>query len=95
MGNIEKQQADMQRKLAQFPVEVKQEGLIITGNATKTITNISISNELLESGDKEMIEDLLLTAVNRFIEEASKKEADETKNLMADMLPPGFGDMFK
>lgn len=95
MGNLESQQAEMQKKMIQMPVEITMEGVTITGNAARQVTNISIDEGLLASGDKEMIEDLLLTAINRFIIDASKLEAEETQKMMSDMMPPGFGDLFK
>jgi DNA-binding protein YbaB len=95
MGNLEQQQAEMHKKLVQFPVSVQMNGITISGNASKTVTNIVVSQEVIESGDKEMLEDLLLTAVNRFIEEAVSVESREAQNMMSSMLPPGFGDMFK
>ena len=93
MGNLEKQQAE--KKLSAIVIEVKQEGLTITGNAAKQVTNVMISKELIGSQDMEMIEDLLVTSINRFIEDAQKAEANETQSMMSEMLPPGFGDLFK
>ena len=37
MGNLEKQQAEIQKKLSAIVIEVKQEGLTITGNAAKQV----------------------------------------------------------
>ncbi len=95
MGNLEQQQAEMQKKMLQILVDVKVEGVLIVGNAGRQVTNISLDDTLLANGDKEMLEDMLLTAFNRFIEKASKIEAEETQKAMTDMLPPGFGDLFK
>ncbi len=95
MGNLEKQQAEMQKKLSAIVIEVKLEGVAITGNAAKRVNNVTIDKELIETRDIEMIEDLLLTSINRFIEDAQKAEASETQSLMNEMLPPGFGDLFK
>ena len=95
MGNLENQQAEIQKKLSAIVIEVKQEGLTITGNAAKQVTNVMISKELIGSQDMEMIEDLLVTSINRFIEDAQKAEANETQSMMSEMLPPGFGDLFK
>ncbi|MBL0026736.1 MAG: YbaB/EbfC family nucleoid-associated protein [Saprospiraceae bacterium] len=56
---------------------------------------MNISQELLSGGDSEMLEDLLIAVFNRFIEEATKVEASEAENIMKDMLPPDFSNMFK
>ncbi|MBK8347796.1 MAG: YbaB/EbfC family nucleoid-associated protein [Saprospiraceae bacterium] len=95
MGNLEQQQAEMQKKLAEIPVEIKMDGITITGNATKQITNILLDAELVKGNDKEMLEDLLLAAFNRFMESAVKLEADAAQKLMSELMPPGFEDMFK
>lgn len=95
MGNLEQQQAEMHKKMQQIPVEIKVEGITISGNAARQVTNVALSNELIQANDKEMIEDVLLSAFNRFIEQATIVEANETKNLMSDMLPPGFENLFK
>jgi DNA-binding protein YbaB len=95
MGNLEQQQAEMQQKLLQIPVEIKMEGVIITGNAARQVTNVSVDDSLIVAQNKEMLEDMILEAINRFIEQATIMEAKETKNLMSDMLPPGFENLFK
>ncbi|MBC7886000.1 MAG: YbaB/EbfC family nucleoid-associated protein [Saprospiraceae bacterium] len=95
MGNLEEQQAVMQEKLKQITVEETMEGIKITGNATKQITNISIAKDLTINYDSEMLEDLLLTCFNRYIIKVQKIEAEESQKLMQSILPPGFGDMFK
>jgi nucleoid-associated protein EbfC len=95
MGNMEQQQAEMAKKLQAIPVECKVEGVTITGNAARQVTNVILDPTLLETDDKEMIEDILITAINRFIEVSSKVEGEETQKMMQDLLPPGFGDLFK
>ena len=95
MGNLEEQQAQMKTKLTEVVITEKVEGITITGNATRTIDNISIDEAIFTQGDKEMLEDLLLLCVNRFIEKAQQVEAVESQKMMESMLPPGFGDLFK
>lgn len=95
MGNLEQKQAEMQKKMAQFTIEIEVEGVTITGNAARQVTNITISPEAWAAQDKEMLEDLLLEGMNRFIVDATKKEAEESQKMMSEMLPPGFEDMFK
>jgi len=95
MGNLEEQQAQMKTKLTEVVITEKVEGITITGNATRTIDNISIDEAIFAQGDKEMLEDLLLLCVNRFIDKAQQVEAVESQKMMESMLPPGFGDLFK
>lgn len=92
MSNMQNQQEELQKKLKSLSVDTFYEGVRISGNATKKVTNISIDNELMD--DKEMLEDLLLVTFNKFLAQASQIEANEAQNAMKDMLPPGFENLF-
>ncbi len=94
LGNLEEQQAELRKKLLTIEIVESSEGVTITGNATKEVTNIVIDSSLIMQ-DKEMLEDLLIAAVNRFFAKAVEKEGEETQNMMKDILPPGFDEMFK
>ena len=95
MNNIEQQQAQMKNKLTGIPVTVQNQGIRITGNALRQISNIDIDPTILESGDKEMLEDILLAVFNDFIMSASAIEASEAQQAMSSMLPSGLEDLFK
>lgn len=95
LGNMEERQKEMREKLAQITVEAEAgDGAVkVTANAAREIINISINKEAIDLDDLEQLEDLLLVAVNRVIEKATVKEAEEGQKLMKDMLPPGLGDL--
>jgi len=95
MGNLEEQQNQMKAKLMQVVISETVQGVTISGNATKMVDNIHIDDALIAEGDKEMLEELLLLCVNKFIEKAQEVEAAESQKMMETMLPPGFGDLFK
>jgi len=95
MGDLDGQQKEMQDKLTQFVITESLDGIIVEGNAARRITNISISDDLMTAGDKDQIEDLLVTAVNRFLTQSGEIEGAEAQKMMQNMLPPGFGDLFK
>ena len=87
MGNLMKQAKEMQAKMAKAQEEVKLltdeassgGGLVkICINGKKEITSISIDKEVLKE-DKEVVEDLVLVAVNQAISNISKK-IDDTMN---------------
>ncbi|MFK7932300.1 MAG: YbaB/EbfC family nucleoid-associated protein [Saprospiraceae bacterium] len=99
LGNMEKQQAEMQKKLALIEVSGSSgDGAVhVKANATGQILNIAIDPEKLDWEDKEEVEDLLVIAVNRAIEAAKAKEGEAAQSMMNDMLPGGLGglaDMF-
>jgi len=41
----------------------------------------------------EQVEDLVTVAVNRVLELAAAKEAEESQKLIKSMMPPGMGDL--
>ncbi len=94
LGNLEEQQAELRKKLLAIVITDGVDGIKITGNATKEVTNIEIEANVFTQ-EKEMLEDLLIVAVNKFFAKAVEKEGEETQSLMKDLLPPGFDDIFK
>ena len=64
----------------------------IKANANRVITSIEISEDLLKSGSKEVIQEQLLTALNKALDEAARKGEAEMKAITKDMLPnfPGL-----
>lgn len=94
-GNLEEQQNEMRQKLAEIRVEAEAgNGAIkVTANANREIINVSINKDALDWEDIEQVEDLVTVAVNRALQAAAQKEAEETQKLMQNMLPPGMGDL--
>lgn len=64
----------------------------VTANANKTIISIDISEDFYKKADKEAIEDMLLTAMNKALEEAAQLGEAEMKEITKGMLPnfPGL-----
>lgn len=96
-GDMEAQQKAMRQKLAEFIVESEAgDGAIkVSANANREITNISIDPTFLTNAETEELEDLLLVAINRALNNALEKEAAETQLLLKDMMPPGLDGFFK
>lgn len=62
----------------------------VTATASKRIININISPNLLSDGDTEALEDLLLTAINRALDNATHLHDQEMAKVGDGILPPGF-----
>ncbi len=96
-----KQAADMQKNLAAaqaalagLELEHGAGGGAVTVKVTGdgNITAIRIAPEAVKSGDAEMLEDLVLTAVRGAQDLARETAASEMKKLTAGLsLPPGMG----
>ncbi len=96
-GNMEAQQKELRAKLANIEVEAQAgDGAVkVIANANREIKNIVLNQDMLDMNDIESLEDLLIVAINRALEQAAMREAEETRQSLAQMLPPGLSDMFR
>ncbi len=65
----------------------------VTANANKVIQSVNIGPELLKNADKEELEELLVTAINKAMEQADNVSQSEMAAITQTMLG-GFGNMF-
>lgn len=91
---MQQEMAKIQEELAQKKVEAASGGGMVTveANGQQEILSIKIDPEVINPDDKEMLEDLILSAIN----EASRKAKDLMKSELAKVtgglnLPPGMG----
>ncbi|MCB0707143.1 MAG: YbaB/EbfC family nucleoid-associated protein [Saprospiraceae bacterium] len=91
-GNMEERQAEMKAKLAAVIVEAEAgDGAVrVNANGLRQITNLKIDLEKIDMEDSEQLEDLLLVAINRAIDMAADKEAEEAENMVKGIMPPGL-----
>ncbi|KIA93890.1 hypothetical protein OC25_11580 [Pedobacter kyungheensis] len=73
--------------------EVENGAIKITATANKTVTGVSIDETFLKNADKEELEELLLTAINKAMASAEQVSAAEMQASAQDMLG-GLGGMF-
>ena len=73
--------------------EVENGAIKITATANKAITGVSIDEEFYKQADKEEIEELLLTAINKALAQADQVSATEMQAATQSMLG-GLGGMF-
>ena len=65
-----------------------EDGLVkVTATGNRKVTAIQISEELIQSNDKEQVEELCILAVNRALEQAEKVYEAEMKDVAKGMLP--------
>ena len=77
---LQKQMEDMQKEMEtkEFEASVGGGAVVVKANGKKEIISINIKPEVVDPDDVEMIEDLILSAVN----EVLRKAEDETANKM-------------
>ncbi len=82
---------EMKKRLDGITVTGTVEGgkITVTANANKVVQSIVISDEFLKEADKDELEELLVTAVNKAMEQADNINQSE----MAAMTKNMFGDL--
>ena len=97
MKQAQKMQADMQQaqeELGQRIVEATAGGgkITVTANGAGDILSIKISKDVVDPNDVEMLEDLVLTGVQKAIAEGRALMQAEMGKITGGMgLPPGLG----
>ena len=84
--------SEFQENLGQLRVEGQAGGGMVTVEASghQKILNIRVEESLLESDDREMLEDLLVAAVNQALDKAKEAAAEEMSKMTGDMNLPGL-----
>ncbi len=101
MAGMMKQVQKMQEKMAQVQQELEQKtvtaesggGMVkVTANGKQQLVRIQIEKEVVNPEDVEMLEDLVLAATNKALEEASRMAQEEIAKATSGMLPniPGL-----
>lgn len=100
MGNLAKQIQKMQEDMVKAQEELADETLEVTaggGMVTVVITghqriqSISVKPEVVDPEDVEMLQDLLVAAVNQAIEQSQAMAAERLEGLTGGMNLPGMG----
>ena len=85
-------QEKMAKEMEELRVDASSGGGVVTvqmkGN--HEILSLKIDPEALKDGDAEMLQDLIVAAVN----EANRKIDEAMKGKLGGMLPPGLGGLF-
>lgn len=101
MASLMKQARDFQEKAAELRnglrdlrVDATAGGGMVTVEASgdQRLTACRIEETLLQSGDREMIEDLILSAANQALEKAREAAATQMQQLAGGFDVPGLND---
>jgi len=99
MGDMMKQVAKMQRKMEEMQKELSEktvEGsagggmVVVTANGNQEIISIKIEKEVVNPEDVEMLEELVLSAVNQAKEKAAELQAQSMGALTGGLNIPGL-----
>jgi DNA-binding YbaB/EbfC family protein len=99
LGNIVKQAQELQERLSKVQEEAGARtvnassggGMVsVTVNGRLEVVSLKIEPQVLQSGDAEMLQDLVTAAVNEGIRAAQKMMADEMSKLTGGLKIPGL-----
>ncbi|NJN25820.1 MAG: YbaB/EbfC family nucleoid-associated protein [Cyclobacteriaceae bacterium] len=102
-GKIQEMQAKMkeaQENLGKITADGESGGGMVkaTVNGRKKVLSINVEDSLLNPQDKEMLQDLVVAAINNALQNVEAKSGEELKKTTEGMLPniPGldFSKMF-
>lgn len=95
LKQAQKMQGDIQRaenELAEteYKGSAGGNGVVVTIKGNYKVTNIDIAEDLLEKDNKDMLQDLMMVAINQAVEEASKEREEKMGVLTAGVKVPGM-----
>ncbi len=99
LNEMLKQFQKLQNEIQKFQEEIGNRTLTVetgggivkvTINGRKEITSIEISPEIINPEEKEMMEDLIISGVNKAIREMNELYEQEMSKITKGMIPPGF-----
>ena len=99
MNSLMKQAQKMQKDMAQMQEELAEKKLEITAgggavkvviNGEKQITELIINPEVVDPDDVEMLQDLVMSAVNEAVRQMDEAVSDQMSRITGGMSLPGL-----
>jgi DNA-binding YbaB/EbfC family protein len=95
LKQVQKMQQEMQKvqnQLGNLTVTEEAGGGMIkaTANGNKELISVVIDPQVIKSEEKEILEDLVVAAVNKVLNAANKLAEEELSKVTKGIIPPGF-----
>lgn len=95
LKQVQKMQAEIQKvqeELSNKTITEEAGGGIIkaTASGSKEIVSVEIDPQVIEKEEKEILEDLVVAAVNKALASANRMAEEEMAKVTKGMIPPGM-----
>ncbi|MBN2797330.1 MAG: YbaB/EbfC family nucleoid-associated protein [Clostridia bacterium] len=99
MGNMMKQVQQMQKNMEKMQSEIEEQefeatagggAIRVVANGKKEITAIELKEEIVDPDDIEMLQDLIMVAVNDAIKAAEKAMSEAMGSMTSGLKMPGL-----
>ena len=95
LKQVQKMQAEMQRvqgELVNLTVSEEAGGGMVkaTANGNRELISLEIDPQVINSEEREILEDLIVAAVNKVLGSAAKMAEEELAKVTKGMIPPGM-----
>ena len=92
MGKMQEQMEEVKQKLNNISVvgEAENGAVKVTANGNRMIDSILLTDELINNSSKKQLEDFIIIAANRALEQAERVEKSEMSHAAMGIIP-GLG----
>lgn len=90
MSKMQEQMEDIKHKLNNISVIGEAEAVKVSANGNRMLNSINISDDFFKNATKEELEDLIVVAANRALEQAERVEKSEMSHAAMGIIP-GLG----
>lgn len=95
LQQVQKMQAEMQKVQAELMTKTITEeaggGIIkATVNGARELISVEIDPQVINKDEKEILEDLIVAAVNKALQSAGKMSEEEISKVTKGIIPPGL-----
>ena len=103
LGDLMKQAQKMQQEMGKIQEESKKKtveaaaggGMVVAvANGAMEVVSIKIEKDVVNPDDIEMLQDLVLAAINEALRRAQQMVSDDMGKITGGMNIPGMGNMF-
>jgi nucleoid-associated protein EbfC len=91
LNEMQSKVKEAQEKLGEVTVEADAGGgmVKVKANGRREVLSIEIDKDMVDPEDKEMLEDLVVAAVNKALEKAEEAGKQKMQDVYKDMMPGG------